>query len=298
LLSLTIVSFSLAQLNTYEIFPLKKNLHYTYDYYSRSSTHEVTMLTELTIDSGVVEYIVYDSTIISDTTMLWNVEERRSIWHTDSISFYGRKDTAYWIRDTTFFSMSEGVKGLHQLTSKSFLWQFPIVFPLDTQCVTRFSNNPKDTVAKQWYIFDPCTSGNDTLLFIEKLGYSKRISSSLKGGCHNTRTIISTKFNLRGSPVSSIPELKFYPAEFALQQNFPNPFNPSTTIQYTLSTSSFIILQLYDLLGRKIKTLDEGLHTTGQHSILLQADDLTSGIYFYRLTVGTKTYTKKMLLVR
>jgi hypothetical protein len=282
----------------YEIFPLKTHLHYTYDYYSRSATSWVTALEELKIDSGTVEYIVHDSTAVNDTLIQWNIEERRSILHIDSISLYGPLDSTYSLFDTTFFSLSETTTRLHQLSSTAFVWRFPLVFPSDTLLVHRLSYFPTDTIGTQWYIYDPCKSGNDTLLFLNELGFVQRISSTIIGGCHNTRTYISTRISLHSSPVLSVIESKNYQVKFNLEQNYPNPFNSNTIIQYVISSPAYITLRVYDLLGRQIKTLAEGLRNTGLHSVSFHADNLTSGIYFYRLNVGGYVETKKLLLVK
>ncbi len=90
---------------------------------------------------------------------------------------------------------------------------------------------------------------------------------------------------------------------FKLYQNYPNPFNPKTNIVYQLSTASYVVLKIYDLLGREIETLVDGLHETGSQSVEWNAEDFPSGIYFYRLTVtdGDKTsytQTKKLVLLK
>lgn len=103
------------------------------------------------------------------------------------------------------------------------------------------------------------------------------------------------------NPMASIDEKDTpqIPEVFALYQNYPNPFNLFTRISYSIPTSDFVTLKVYDILGREIKTLVSELQKTGEHSINFDASGLSSGIYFYRLQVGKKiTDTKKMLLLR
>lgn len=89
------------------------------------------------------------------------------------------------------------------------------------------------------------------------------------------------------------------PKEFALQQNYPNPFNPSTNIMYSMLTSDLVTLKVYDRLGKEIQTLVHEFQQRGNYSIQFDASDLSSGIYFYRLQVGSDfRKTKKMVLVR
>ncbi len=84
---------------------------------------------------------------------------------------------------------------------------------------------------------------------------------------------------------------------YTLYQNFPNPFNPSTTIKYELPVSANVDLTVYDFLGRKIISLvDNEYQSDGAHSVTFYADHIPSGIYFYRLRVDNFTDYKKMLL--
>ena len=88
------------------------------------------------------------------------------------------------------------------------------------------------------------------------------------------------------------------PKEFSLGQNYPNPFNPSTTISYELPKKSLVTLKIFDILGREIETLVEGVEEPGYKSVRFNASGLASGIYFYRLEAGSFTETKKLLLLR
>ena len=86
---------------------------------------------------------------------------------------------------------------------------------------------------------------------------------------------------------------------FDLAQNYPNPFNPTTRISYMLPSSEFVNLKVYDIIGREIQTLVSEVQTAGTYSINFDANELTGGIYFYRLQIGDKfVETKKMLLIK
>jgi hypothetical protein len=86
--------------------------------------------------------------------------------------------------------------------------------------------------------------------------------------------------------------------EFRLQQNYPNPFNPSTTIRFTMPERGYGRLTVSDVTGRTIATLLDGHLEAGEHSVEFSRPDLASGVYFYRLTAGAFTATRRMLLVR
>jgi photosystem II stability/assembly factor-like uncharacterized protein len=86
--------------------------------------------------------------------------------------------------------------------------------------------------------------------------------------------------------------------EFSLTQNFPNPFNPITTIEFTITVHSEVSLEIYDILGRKIKTLIEGNLSEGIHNVKFDATGFKSGIYIYVLRSAKHTLAKKMILLR
>ncbi len=86
------------------------------------------------------------------------------------------------------------------------------------------------------------------------------------------------------------------PQSFQLAQNYPNPFNPRTTITYQLPKRSRVTLKVFDVLGREVATLVNGVEDSGLRSAQLDAGELASGIYFCHLTVGGFVQTMKMIL--
>ena len=83
-----------------------------------------------------------------------------------------------------------------------------------------------------------------------------------------------------------------------LHQNYPNPFNQKTKISYCLPVSTVCELEIFDLCGRRVVTFLEGREEGGSHSVIWDATEAASGIYFYRLTAGAHSLTRKMMLVR
>jgi hypothetical protein len=88
------------------------------------------------------------------------------------------------------------------------------------------------------------------------------------------------------------------PADFYLEQNYPNPFNPSTTITFGLPKAAVVNLAVLDLLGREVKTLVNGMKGAGRHQMVLEANDLTAGIYVYRLRAGDFVATRKLVVLK
>jgi hypothetical protein len=88
------------------------------------------------------------------------------------------------------------------------------------------------------------------------------------------------------------------PLAFSLDQNYPNPFNPSTVIGYMIPRSGYVTLEVFDILGRSVRTLVSGEQGFGQHSVRFDASGLASGVYFYRLRAAGLLLTKKLMVLR
>jgi Secretion system C-terminal sorting domain len=88
------------------------------------------------------------------------------------------------------------------------------------------------------------------------------------------------------------------PDEFSLAQNYPNPFNPSTEISFNLLKAGVIKLSVYDVLGREVAQLVNRQMSVGDHKVNFMASDLSSGVYFYKLTSGSSSQIRKMVLMK
>ena len=88
------------------------------------------------------------------------------------------------------------------------------------------------------------------------------------------------------------------PSYFNLYQNYPNPFNPITTIEFAINTPQFVSLKIYDVLGNEITTLVNDYKLAGLHRIDFNAGEYSSGVYFYKLNLGTTSVSKKMILLK
>jgi hypothetical protein len=86
--------------------------------------------------------------------------------------------------------------------------------------------------------------------------------------------------------------------DYSLTNNFPNPFNPTTKIKYQIPKVSFVTLKVYDVLGSEVATLVNEEKPTGSYEVEFNANDLSSGIYFYKLIAGSHVETKKMLYLK
>lgn len=93
-------------------------------------------------------------------------------------------------------------------------------------------------------------------------------------------------------------EVELAPYEMVLEQNYPNPFNPSTIISFSLPQKENVSLKVFNAMGEEVASLANGLMETGTHKINFDSHNLASGLYFYTLTAGNKTQSKKMMLLK
>ena len=98
----------------------------------------------------------------------------------------------------------------------------------------------------------------------------------------------STSLELGENPFRVLP----------LEQNFPNPFNPTTSISYSIAESGMVELAVYTVTGQRVATLVSQTMPAGRHTVNFDASSLSSGVYIYRITNGDMTASQKMMLVK
>jgi hypothetical protein len=133
-------------------------------------------------------------------------------------------------------------------------------------------------------------------------GSTPAISISLGGTSTNPATVVSSGCIVNTLcttvGVNEDEGSLSIPKEYNLAQNYPNPFNPSTTVNFSVPSSEFVTLKVYDVLGNEIATLVNEEKPAGSYEVEFSADGLTSGIYFYKLQAGSFVETKKMILLK
>jgi hypothetical protein len=112
------------------------------------------------------------------------------------------------------------------------------------------------------------------------------------GGSANIVVLESNTVTSVGGDKDGLPE------KYSLSQNYPNPFNPSTTIEYTLPKETPVKLQVFNVLGQVVSELVNGAQKAGKHEVTFNANNLASGIYFYKLEAGQYVQVRKMSLVK
>ena len=128
------------------------------------------------------------------------------------------------------------------------------------------------------------------------------IEMTIVAGSGQSETHIGSAFTIDdvayGAVTSVDNEVAGSPGSFELRQNYPNPFNPSTSIDYSVPQKGHATLKVYDLLGNEVATLVNGELERGSYSAVWNAANSSSGVYFYRLTSGSYSATRKLILMR
>ncbi|MFA6541818.1 MAG: endonuclease [Bacteroidota bacterium] len=114
----------------------------------------------------------------------------------------------------------------------------------------------------------------------------------------NNVAMKDTSVSFTSTGITTVSE-DFNPiSAFALHQNFPNPFNPSTKITYQLGSAGFVSLKVYTMIGKEISMLVNGIQSAGEHTVEFDASSLPSGMYFYSLRSGNCSSTKRMVILK
>ena len=118
--------------------------------------------------------------------------------------------------------------------------------------------------------------------------------------CYSNGIVVVDGF---GDPSLAVAITQNLPTGFRLEQNYPNPFNPNTIIHYQLPMDSYVVLTVYDVLGRDVATLANEVKQLGTHAVQFSGKSgsghsLAGGVYFYRLEAGRYMQTRRMVLLR
>lgn len=177
---------------------------------------------------------------------------------------------------------------------------FSILGESNTLSFVDNSNDNKDfgdggIVKWDWNFGDGSTSTEQSPehTFIEIGNYDVTLTVTDNGGLTSTESkSVFISAIVSGETESTMP------TNYALSQNYPNPFNPTTTIRYALPVATEVRVTIYNSLGQLVQELFEGKKNAGFHNITLNATNLSSGVYIYRIEAGDFIETKKMILVK
>ena len=267
----------------FEVFHLKKGAHFVYDFKGTSFGWSFFWSGSI-IDSGVVSYTIGDSLVVSDTTVAWSITEtldlrRRRVNRLEDTSFVVRQPSVLTLYETTIRN--------HELRDTALLWMAPTYR-------TRLFRYADSLVGGYCMIapanFDSFRISSDSSL--------TRRSYSTCDDHDEWGSYLWRRGRLRTYQVLSVSPRDLLPEKVYLYQNYPNPFNPVTTIGYALPAALHLSLKVFDLLGREVATLMNKVKQPGTHTVTWDASGFSSGVYFYRLSSGTFTDVKRLILLR
>ncbi len=122
--------------------------------------------------------------------------------------------------------------------------------------------------------------------------------NNLNSGKYNYQLFQIDYDGTRSLVASTETEVNVTPVDFGLSQNYPNPFNPSTNISFSIPKATNVKITIFNAIGKEIAVLVNGNYESGTHNITWNANNIASGMYFYKMEAGNFTSTKKMMLIR
>ena len=172
------------------------------------------------------------------------------------------------------------------------------------QALTVFAFNATDTVNAVAYAVTDSLGNYKVdgllpgtyILKTDKGGYNTSESSQISVNYTGNSSITNISIEVSLNGIANIPTL--LPTEYRLDQNFPNPFNPATTIRYAIPEQTKVTLKVYSILGKEIQSIDQGEKEAGEYSLRFDGSNLPSGIYHYRLLTESKTLMRTMVIIK
>lgn len=272
-------------------------------------------------DSLVVPFFVYDidqkssGYIAQDEDSLFIYGENGStLLSTDFPNYYERGWDFSTFQDTTLIYVSNRVnydyRGFRTLlkmeresevstdTLRSGQYYEYAIDPLDSRSVIVSDSLELQVSMNYGNSFDLLTTFETEITGLYKKPASDLLYVLTREELFEVNMITGESASLKQLPVSNEPVSSIIPDGFELHQNYPNPFNPVTVIKYQLPVNSEVRLEVFDMLGRRVAQLAEGMKNAGTHEVPFDASSLASGVYLYHLSTGEIVQTRQMVLIK
>lgn len=164
------------------------------------------------------------------------------------------------------------------------------------------------TIPEDWILTLIDNDTGEEINMLEELSYTFNHTTKAKIATNSTSNPLTPNYSVRRKAKSQATRFTLkvsteqierdVPEEIFLDQNYPNPFNPSTLIPFGIDQDTNVELVVYDILGRKVRTLVTGSRTAGRYEVRFNSRELASGVYFYRLVTNSKVLVKKLTLIK
>jgi hypothetical protein len=287
--------------SAHDFFPLFVGMNRTYSFSSRETKYDTFFLTKQARDTGVVHFQVIGSST-NDSSIIWRIQETDSIYtQIRAYEPWEGHDTVYVYRSSHVFFITEKTSGMHELTGASTVpvWQFPSQWTNPPGLL--YVGSPINRYSTEIYsrhLLHYISSGficSDSLLYYENLGLYSALSETFKGG--SSRYDFSWEAHLL-DPIVSVDHTEKLGTEVGLRPNYPNPFNGSTTVSFSIVSACHVKLYITDLLGRHIETLKDNLLATGNYSVSWNPRNLSSGVYLCHIIGDSFSETRKLVYIK
>jgi len=263
-----------------DYFPLQIGAQYSYEFNQDDNYWDYSEITDYRY-SGYIFYTVIDSVSAGDT-VYWSVRQRDSLLYT----FTGG-GKPQWLTGSTTNQLKQSTLGNQTLQASMICWNFNHDLP-------RYAASSDDSLS--YYLSARPYPGTATLhkdIGLTHYESYRFISGMHSGESHGQSFTLVTK-----TVVTSITHSRNIREDFTLYQNYPNPANPATTIQYRIPKANNVLLELFDLRGKKLRVLVDAHQSSGTHAVEFPGDAFPSGVYFYRLTVNRSSQARKFLIIK
>jgi hypothetical protein len=216
----------------------------------------------------------------------------------DTMEFFNFWDDNKSADSINIYNNSNAILTLDSITSRNY--EFYVQISYNGSIVNEFFMFYQDTTLLSFEI-----PPNDSAKFIFDLTVPITKLSSFADIWIDTISILNNSTNNSTQNITVLTDISLsnkdennIPYDFKLFQNYPNPFNPNTNIKYSIPLSEYVEIKVFDILGNEVTNLINEYKTSGVYEIEFDANNLSSGIYFYRIISGKFLETKKMLLLR
>ena len=214
-------------------------------------------------------------------------------------------DQSKWLDDSTNIQIaSHGVSESNNIHATDLGWNLDPMY-INKQIERNkdwLDNGVHNTFTDYWWNVQE----DDNAVVVQwpiPMDFSYSATSSAATACSHGGPVGSTKHMDHSAALGIDVSSETLPNRFGLKQNYPNPFNPTTEIAFTLDQTADVNLSIYNMLGQKVRTLTNGSKNAGTHTLEWNGLDemgqnVSTGIYLYRLTSGSKSITKKMAFMK
>lgn len=246
-------------------------------------------ISDIKVDGKPIKFVE-----LHDTVMVKNIDDLNKYLTTESFELSSLSELTY----NASFGLADGEKETKQITNgKKVKFHVELVGAEDKKVLgiyeqVDFKSGTNESKNKNTYKITPKLKKNN------KVSLRLVVEDDDKGQYLISSILSKSSVLGKAGAVEIVNSGNLIVEEYQLTQNYPNPFNPQTTINYQLPKDGLVTLKVYDALGKEVAELVNGYKSSGSYNVTFDGSNLASGIYFYKITSGKFTSTKKLMLMK